>query len=732
MSLQYRIFDPIEFDEKPTATLYGKTKLSEVVSSVFKSKGIIKLYKHQADAINLIRKGNNVVITSPTASGKTEIYLSQVVDAALNRKNSLILYPTKALARDQLKKFKEFSLYGINPKIYDGDTPDYQRKKIREDNPRILITNVDMLHHILLNNLSFSNFFKDLKYVVVDEAHSYSGVLGSHTSNIFWRLKRICKDDKIGLQFILTSATINNAESFCRNLISSPIKVVNGTSNKRAIIKHQLISQEYQNYLMTVLEYIKGLNKNTLIFGNSHSVVEKLSFFGKQYNLDIKVYRGGLNYKKRKSLEEDFKNGKIKYLATTSALELGLDIGNIDVVVLAGHPGTVTKVKQRVGRIGRKGQDALAVFIARETPLDQYYIDNPTEYLGGTTENCFINPENEGILKTHILSASRDKMLNEKEIEEFGDNEDKIRKIVKNLEKEKLLKNWNGLYSPTHNALSYISTLNLRGINDTISIYLLPKEEEEEDKNRLIDKREVSMAIGELYEGAIYLHSGRPYISKKLDLERKEAYLTPLSETEELNELTTPLMDKNITIVEQYKKEDKKTSEEDIPFSISYGKVHIINNVYGFKLKDIQSGLLLSQSTFDKPYIYEFDSYAIWIDLNNLENLISDFTFGLHAFEHIFISMIPSLIGCDSKELGGLSLPSGRVFIFESLPGGSGISEQVFLNFEKIALMSKNRINKCDCENGCPKCIFDYSCGNNNKFLNKDSAKNILNYIIDK
>ncbi len=694
-------FSPIERLEKPGKIEYGQSNLSEIVKDIFYSQGIDQLYKHQADAINLIREGKNVIISSPTASGKTEIYLSEVADATLQGKNSLILYPTKALSRDQLKKFQSFSLYGVIPKIYDGDTPDTQRKKIRMDNPKILISNVDMLHHILMNNRSFKNFFKNLKFVVMDEAHAYSGILGCHVSQVFWRLKRICPNP---LQFILTSATIRNAKSFAKELIGEEIEEVKGTSGKRSKIRHFMISPEDRSYISTTLELLDKIGKKTLIFGNSHSVVERLSLFGKNQDLSIGVYRGGLRYDKRKEIESQFKKGHIKYLATTSALELGIDIGSVDAVILAGFPGTITRVQQRIGRAGRKGQEALAFFIARQSPLDQYYIDNPEEYFNGLPETCFVNPNNLEIKKLHLIAAARDKLLKKEELEEFQD-------LVEIMEKEELLKNWTNFYSPTKEGLELIRTLNLRGVGNRIKIY-------NSETEKLMGEREVSIGLGELFEGAIYLHSGRPYVSEQLDLIHKKAFITPLNR--QVNEFTVPLKDKSISVIEEL------NSGEFKGHPISFGKIHITDSLQGYKVKDATTGRVLSENNFADPYVHDYDGNGFWIDLESLVFDVDDFPSGLHAFEHVAISMIPALTGSDGKEIGGLSYPSGLMYVYDSLPYGTGVTNVIFDNFETICDMTYNRLSNCKCSEGCPSCIFDSSCGNDNRYLNKQSAIDLL------
>ncbi|MFA5049979.1 MAG: DEAD/DEAH box helicase [Candidatus Micrarchaeia archaeon] len=705
MSVFLSSYTPIEKTEILPEVEYEEIELNKIVRDVFNSKGIKKLYKHQAEAINFIRNGKNIVVNSPTASGKSEIYISEIINAALNKKNSLILYPTKALSRDQLRKFSPFLIYGIDAKIYDGDTPEYQRKRIRENNPRILITNVDMLHFILMNNRSFKNFFNNLKFVVLDETHYYSGLLGSHVHNLFWRLKRLCPKKP---QFIMTSATIQNAKEFSSKLIGEDVKEITGISTKHSKIKHYMIPCEEKSYFTTILEILKGLKDKTLIFGNSHLVVERLSLYAKTENIPLQVYRSGLAYEKRKGIEEDFRKGKINYLATTSALELGLDIGDVDCVILAGFPGTITRVKQRIGRAGRFGQDATSIFVSRENPIDQYYIDNPIEYLKGSPERCYVNPENKKIKKIHILCASKDKLLKCEELEQNH-------RLVEELENEGLLKKWNDFYSMTPKAVSIVNSLNLRGIGHNITI-------KDADTYKFLGEREYSIALSELYEGAIYLHGGIPYLVEKLDLEKKEARISKLRG--ETNEFTQALKTKEIQIIEKIKE------SEITGFPIFFGKIHIKNQIYGYRIKDIFSGRILSEEKFKIPYEYEFDSYSFWIDLNSLSFDVENFSSGLHAFEHITIGLAPALLGCESKEIGGLSYPSGEIFIFESAEGGNGISELIFENFNQICSMSFDRLNKCRCENGCPKCILNSSCGNDNQFLNKNSAKEILKSIL--
>jgi len=696
-----------EYEEANGQT--NATQLNDIVRDVFSSIGVKKLYKHQAEGIKLINEGKNIVVSAPTASGKSEIYMSAVIDAALKGENSLILYPTKALSRDQSRRFGAFALYGVNAEIYDGDTLQTKREKIRANPPNILITNVDMLHFILLHNRLFTKFIKKLKFVVLDELHIYSGVLGAHTANIIMRLKRLTqRTNGTQLRFIATSATIGNAKSFAEDLFGETFYEVKGTSSPRGEVHHTLINPEEENYLSTCLQIIQDSRKKTLIFGNSHSVVERLGLIAKRAGLPLQVYRGGLKYDKRREIEDAFRSGKTRFLATTSALELGMDIGDVDSVILAGFPGTITRVKQRVGRAGRKGQKAEAYFVARENPLDQYYFENPEEYFNGEPENCYLNKTNRNIAMEHIISSAKDAMLTEEEANTQPE-------LIAELVEKKLLKKWGRFYAPTIDGAKSAKKMNIRSIGGIIRLH-------DEETERFIGEREETMAINELFEGAIYLHSGKAYLSEKLDLEKKVAQLVPYSG--DLTEFSTPMRERTADIIEE------SAEREAFGYPLHFGRVHVSDSVYGFKYKDSLSGKTISEHKFNVPYLHEFNTLAIWLDLDELANEIGNFGNGLHAFEHVSIAMTPAITGADPKELGGISYPYGRMFVYDGVPEGNGVTNVVYNRFEKIVEMAEQRLTSCKCEDGCPKCILDPMCGNDNRFLDKEAGLDIARIML--
>ncbi|NYZ75857.1 DEAD/DEAH box helicase [Candidatus Micrarchaeota archaeon] len=712
-----------EFLEKGDSAHFGEVEIPKEIMGVLQARGIEKLYKHQADGIKKVRRGENVVITAPTASGKSEIYVVPIIEAALQNERSIVVYPTKALSRDQLARFREFALLGVKSEVYDGDTSPSMREKIRKELPHVLITNMDMLHFILLNSHLFRKFLHSLKYVVIDEIHTYTGTFGSHSSNIIKRLRRVhSKYSKKQLQFICCSATVGNALEFSEQLVGLPFSLVDARYAPRSTVQHILLNpnqtvegrESYTALALKAARQLMGGGRKLLIFGNSHSVVERIGIIAGETNLHgIKIYRAGLEREERKRLEQEFKSGAIDALATTSALELGMDMGAVDSVILAGFPGTVTRVRQRIGRAGRRGKEANAVFIARDNPLDQYYFENPNEYLKGEPESCYVNPQNEFILKPHLLSLMRDYPADMKEILAFPEGE----QLFSQLREEELCKEFAGGWIPTKKALRQMRQMSIRSAGESIRIY-------DSEKEKFIGEREEAMAYSELFPGAIYLHGGEKFVSEKLDLGKKTAFVRRLGH--ETSEYTVALRNREADVTELL------GERASLGGQLSYGKVHISDEVYGYMLKDYFHETISRRALLDEPLQYEFDSTAVWFDFP--EEAVfgtEDFPSGLHAVEHVSIAMMPALTGADPAEIGGVSYPAGRMYIYDSTPHGAGLSKIIFEKFERVEHMALSRLRSCRCARGCPSCILDPQCGNNNRHLDKKAAIEILGKLQD-
>jgi DEAD/DEAH box helicase domain-containing protein len=707
--------------EPPRPAQYSDSVLLEPqIIEILKERGITKLYSHQAKAIEAIRKGKNIVLMAPTAAGKTECYMIPVVEAALQNKCSLLIFPTKALSRDQWNRIREFSILGVRSAVYDGDIVESQRQKIRSDFPHVIITNFDMLHFMLLYPRIWSLFFSRLKYIVIDEMHAYSGTLGSHVSNVIWRLRRVLNKisiksgSEISPQFICSSATVGNPLEFASKLTwlgPKELVLIKGDGSPRGKVHHAIASAQDESVVSKALFIAKSMGKKALIFGNSHNMVERLGFVARKMGIQLAVYRSGLPASERRELEASFHSGRIRMLAATSALELGMDVGDADMIILAGFPGTITRLRQRIGRVGRKGQDAYAIFVARDNPLDQYYASNPNAYLLGLPESCYAKPDNPYIRKLHILAAAKDGGLEEPDL--LPDDA----ALVQDLISQGLLKKFGNFLIATKEGAKKVRTLSLRNAGNRVRII-------DAKNGNLLGEREQSMAIGELYKGAVYLIGGKRYLSLGIDLGEGIAKLVPIEDEDSI--YTQPLRAKHAQIL-GIDGEGRWGAVK-----LAYGPVHIVDEVYGFVRKDAFSGNTLSRHELDEPIFYEFDTHALWSDWSEWMDGSISFAEGLHALEHVSIAMMPALSGADPAEIGGISNPDGRIFYYEGAAGGSGLSEIVFERFGECISMAEERLLTCKCKAGCPSCIFSPQCGNNNNYLDKQEALSLAKKALDR
>jgi len=704
-----------DFIEEEKSAVFGDAICDPRIMEVLKSRGIDRFYLHQSKAIGKSIAGKNIVLSAPTASGKTECYLVPAIESALKGGRSLLIFPTKALAQDQLGRFLEFSMLGVSTAVYDGDTPESERKRIRRSPPHILITNFDMLHHMLLNNRLFKGFFPTLRYVVVDELHYYSGTLGAHAGAILFRLKRVAK--RWGAktpQFICTSATIKNPSEFASSICGSEFETVSSQGAPSGSVGHYFARVSEKSYVSSALSIAKKLGTRFLIFGNSHSVVERIGLMARSTGFPLEVYRSGLDYSKRRQVERDFKAGRITGLATTSALELGMDIGNVDAVILAGFPGTISRLRQRIGRAGRRSRKAVSVFIPRDNPLDQYYYDNQTEYLFGEPESCYSNLENEKVLSMHIPCAARDFAILEGEEMPAG-----WEKAIPALVVSKSLIPWGKLYIPSAPAVRKMSSQSIRSIGRNVSIIDI-------ERNKEIGSRPYGMACRELFVGAIYLSEGVQHESVTFDPEKGRAYVRRLGGFEPI--FTQALVGRDIS------GEAALMTRRIGDITVNFGTVHVREDIESYSTKDMYSLATKGTHYLEDPIQNEFGTNAIWFDISpqvadEKELTYEHFSYGLHGAEHIMINMLGTVCYCEPNEVGGLSMPSGRVYFYEGAEGGSGVLEAAYHSFEKVAAAALERIKKCPCQDGCPKCVLDHMCGNNNRYLSKKGAVSILEYI---
>ena len=757
----------------------------------------IKLFSHQAEAIDNILNGRHTVITTATASGKSYIYIFSILEKLEQNPNlsSVIVFPLKALARDQFGRIKDIiDETGIKASvnIYDGDTPKGERQKIRANPPNFLITTPDMLNAgILPNHRSWERFFENLEFVVLDEIHAYRGVLGSHIANIIKRLKRISQyHSGRKLTFIMNSATVHNPSGFASKLINEDENSIveifksGASSPEREIyILKDISSMETIEFLAsTILEDI-----STIVFVDSRKEAEILTIrireFLKERDKEhliekVSPYRSGYTPEERREIEFKLKTKNILCVISTSALEMGIDIGDIENCYLVGYPGTLAQLWQRFGRAGRRDRKAYNILAPKKNALDEYFVKNPEELFNRQMEEPIINPLNKYILKKHLPVMAKEIPIRTSEL----NNTEK--EVAKELIKENKLYYSRG-YLYNRNRYKPFS---IRSAGETFKIV-----DFWEDK--VVGDISEDILPYEAHYGAIYLHNGEKYIVKDIDFKTK----TVIVEKEDIKYITQPMKESSIEILSEngYKKVGR--------IEIYKGKVNVKTTVYGYELKELEINKTIKTEIFEDNKILEreFETVAFWFTmppywegeikektlnktyeelkdfvkkqedfpytepfLKLIDSLKKDFDFevferflkvlgvlkenvkgkdkhtvesflnrirkrqeafigGLHGVEHGLIAIYPLFAMNDRWDIGGLSTPyfelfqKPTIFIYDGYEGGVGYSE---VGFERLPDMIKStykNISKCKCIDGCPSCIYSPKCGNSNDYLNK-------------
>ncbi|MFW9905122.1 MAG: DEAD/DEAH box helicase [Candidatus Thorarchaeota archaeon] len=725
----------------PKTAKYGKLDFKlEVELANWLEQKHLKLYSHQAEALNQIHKGKNVVITTPTASGKTLIFSLSVANAIAQKRavTALFLYPTKALANDQLKKLEELNevLNGrLRPYIYDGDTPSRQRPQIRNF-AHVIISNPYALHQYLDWHQKWDRFFRNLRFIVIDEAHQYRGIFGSNVAQLLRRLNRIINYYGSKSQYILSSATINNPEDFVTKLIGSPVEVISNDGaeygkkhlvlwNPPYIDKYKLKKrsphQETRNLLIKLLK----ADYQTLCFTLSRRMAELISLWVKQdlrkNGLDqnqVMSYRAGYRPIERREIEKKLRNREIQAVVSTNALEVGIDIGNLDTVLLSGFPGTIISAWQQIGRVGRTLRPSMATLILFEDPLQQFLGKHPDYFLERNPENAIIDLHNQYILKGHILCAAAELPLSLKEIQLIWG--DKGRMIAQQLKQEELVKLVPaGLTSCSLHRPASVITLN-SAFTKMIEVQV---------EGKLLETMSIPQAYREAHEGAILIHQGENYLVETLDLKRKKVLASPI----EVNYYTESLSTSEVTVL-------KILLTKDIGYPLFFGEVQVTEFYHSFRKKTYDE--VLEILPLDLPSL-EFTTKAMWIEIpqdivDRIQHDTLDFSGGIHAMEHATIALSPIYAMCDRWDIGGTSYPcfpndgKAKVFIYDGFPGGIGISEQLFKKWDKLLKNVLDLIRECECKDGCPSCVQSPKCGNENHPLDKRVAIIILEELLRK
>ena len=719
------------------ATLVKLPDLHPELAEALHKMGASRLYSHQLEAYERVRAGENVVVATATASGKSLCYKIPAFQNALDRANrrAIFLYPTKALAQDQLGKIKAFGLRGVHPATYDGDTPHALRADIRRRS-NILLTNPDMLNiGIMPNHEAWSDFLRNLEIVAVDEAHVLRGVFGSHVAAVLRRLRRVARLHGGDPQFVLTSATIANPQELAESLTGLPFALVDNdgasTGERRVVFRNPpLLDKEKgeRRSLLTegalVFANLVSQGVRTIAFAKSRKAAELIYRYaadrlGVEGARRISPYRAGYTPRERREIEGRLFRGDLLGVVSTNALELGVDVGALDAVVCCGYPGSVASIWQQWGRAGRGKDPALAVYIAGRDSLDQFLIENPPRVLGRRVEAARVTMENPYILGPHLLAAANEAPLDAEDEEYFGPA---YRNVAKSMMEARLLASSGGrlVYVGGDNPARNIS---LRSASsETVLIA--------DGEGELIGTAEATRAPSELHPGATYLHRGTAYEVEELDLRSHRAVARRVPN----RFYTRPRVETDVEVLEEIENRDLANGAV-----LYWGRVRTTDSVTYFKKVRVADDKEVGVYPLDLPDVM-LDTQALWVTLPPLprEARPSFESFGgaLHAGEHGMIGLLPLFAMCDRADIGGLSTPVHRqsglptVFVYDGYPGGVGISRRGYDAFESLARDTLGVIVRCPCERGCPACIQSPKCGNWNEPLSKDGAVSLLRYLL--
>jgi DEAD/DEAH box helicase domain-containing protein len=719
--------------------------------AAYAAKGIRRLYTHQAAAAEAVHSGKNVVIVTPTASGKTLCYNLPVLNATLEDSDAraLYLFPTKALAQDQLAELHELNQrlenrFGVF--TYDGDTPADARRAIREKG-HIVLTNPDMLHTgILPHHTRWTRLFENLRYIVLDELHTYRGVFGSHLCNVLRRLRRIARFYGGNPQFICCSATIANPGELASRLLEAEVEVLNSNGAPAAektfvfynppVVNRALgIRRSYINESSRVAQEFLKHDLQTIVFANSRLHTEILLTYLQQANPQlpgkteaIRGYRGGYLPNERREIERGLRDGKIRGVVSTSALELGIDVGSLDTVVMAGYPGTIAATWQRAGRAGRRSGSSCAVLVASSSPLDQFIVRHPDYFFGNTPEHAYIQPDNLEILINHLKCAAFELPIASND--KFGDVD--VPDLCARLAEAGFLHLAGENYHWTQEAYP-ADTISLRSVSS--------------DNFVIIDVTGAPTVIGEvdfpsalvfLHEKAIYIHGGQQHHVEHLDFKERKAYVKRV----DVDYYTDAVRYTQVRVLEIAATEHA-VSNDGTAHCHSHGDVLVRSQVVGFKKIKFFTNENIGDGKLELPE-NEMHTTSYWITLERslLESLpfsISERQSGMFGLLHALESVATLLLMCDRRDLGtaigerppaaGSDSPDGamenftpsrmedavsgnskeffepNLYLYDAYPGGIGFSEPLFRAHELLVQKTRELIAACPCEQGCPSCV---------------------------
>jgi DEAD/DEAH box helicase domain-containing protein len=701
----------------------------ELAPEVRERLGVDALYAHQAEAWEAAQRGDHLIVTTGTASGKTLAFNVPVLDAlARQPKNRVLyLYPTKALAQDQARALGELSVPRVRAAIYDGDTPQERRWQIRRWANAIL-TNPDMLHlGVLPRHDLWADVLHNLRYVVVDEAHVYRGVFGSHVANVLRRLRRLARVYGSDPQFLFASATVANPGELAHSLLGVDATVIGGDAAPRAertvaLWNPPLLDPDLGlrasplGEASRLLAQLVQRDLRTICFAKSRKAVELVHRMASD-RLDaerrqrLAPYRAGYTPQQRRDIERRLVAGELLAVTATDALELGIDIGLLDCAISVGFPGTVASLRQQWGRAGRRGH-GLALLIASEDALDQYFMREPETLLGRRVEAAISDFSNPRILDGHVAAAAYEAPVDDADRATLGDEAVERAPHVPELQHTKHGWVWAGKdYPAARTQLRAAST-------DSFTVI-------DASTGTLLGIVERERAYSTVHQGAVYLHLGEQWLVRELDLEARHAVVEPFG-----GDYYTQAKKETATDIEEPLRVERRCGLE-----LTFGRVSVTEQVVAYQQKQIRDQSTIATIALDLPQT-TFDTEAVWYvptarqldGLDAMPKLLSS----LHAAEHSMIALLPLWAMCDRWDIGGLSTnvhpDTGRptVFVYDGHPGGVGIASRGFEQFEEWVADTVRLLAGCPCERGCPSCVQSPKCGNLNEYLDKEGALTLL------
>ncbi len=705
------------------------------VVEALSARGVERLYSHQALAADMVRAGRHVVVATPTASGKTFAFQLPIIEAVLQNPDSraIAVYPLKALAQDQLRGFEELT-GPLGPKgptaaIYDGDTTPSRRAKIRKRPPNLLLTNPEMLHLSLLpHHGTWAQVFATLTHVVLDEVHTYRGVLGAHMAQVLRRLRRVCRYYGSDPSFVFCSATVGNPAQLCELLTDLKPEAVT-ESGAPAGGRHMVFLNPEDSPATAAIQLLQAAlarGLRTIVYAQSRRMTELIALWASeksgQYKDKISAYRAGFLPEERREIEGRMASGELLAVISTSALELGIDIGGLDLCILVGYPGSVMATLQRGGRVGRAQQESAVVLVAQEDAMDQYFMRHPEDFFARPPEKAVLNPENPVILPRHLICAAAELPL-----DVTGPGEPYLASPGAQAALAGLIAGGKLYYSA--DGQDIVSPrkrphreVDLRGAGSQISI-------EDADTGTVIGAVDSLRACRETHPGAVYLHRGRTWLVESLDIPGATARVRAAR----VGYSTRVRSTKDTEILEIY---DRR---EVLGTRVSFARLKVTEQITGYEKRSTKGGNLLGMVPLDLPPSV-FETEGLWFDVpdearRRAEAEYLHFMGGIHAFEHAAIGILPLMVMTDRNDLGGISTPmhtqtgGAAVFIYDGMPGGAGLTREAFAKAEELLTRTLAVVRTCPCELGCPSCVHSPKCGSGNRPIDKAAAAFLLNEL---